>query len=250
MTRRSSGTCSTEARRLAASVAIIVQARAGSTRLPEKVLKPFGGSTLLGYIVRRLARTGPPVWLATSDDPRDDRVAAAGAEAAASVFRGSEADVLDRFARCIESMPAVPDVVVRMCADRAFACPVLVQELLDVYEAVGRPDYLANNLVGSFPIGLDVELVRTTQLLAAADADADAYEREHVTAYFYRRPDEFRLVNVPCAFGNFSSVRVVVDTEHDYRRLLDVERRLAKVAPDYEYRDVLTLATLEPELFP
>jgi spore coat polysaccharide biosynthesis protein SpsF len=250
MTRRSNGTCSTEARRLAVSAGIIVQARAASTRLPEKVLKPLGGSTLLGHIVRRLTRAGLPVWLATSENPRDDRVAAAGAEAAASVFRGSEADVLDRFARCIESMPAVPDVVVRMCADRPLACPVLVRELLDIYEAVGRPDYLANNLVKSFPDGLDVELVRTTQLLAAAEAAADAYEREHVTPYFYRRPDEFRLVNVPCAFGNFSSVRAAIDTEHDYRRLVEVERRLAKAAPDYEYRDVLTLATVEPELFP
>jgi spore coat polysaccharide biosynthesis protein SpsF (cytidylyltransferase family) len=45
-------------------------------------------------------------------------------------------------------------------------------------------------------------------------------------------------------------VRAVVDTAHDYGRLVDVERRLAKASPDYEYRDVLTLATLEPELFP
>jgi spore coat polysaccharide biosynthesis protein SpsF len=214
------------------------------------VLKPFGGSTLLGHIVGRLARTDLPMWLATSESPLDDRVADAGAEAGASVFRGSEADVLDRFARCVESMQVVPDVVVRMCADRALACPVLVRELLDVYEAVGQPDYLANNLVGSFPVGLDVELVRAAHLLAAAEAAVDAYEREHVTAYFYRRPDEFRVVNVPCAFGNFSSVRAVVDTDHDYRRLLDVERRLAEAAPDYEYRDVLTLATIEPELFP
>jgi spore coat polysaccharide biosynthesis protein SpsF len=249
MTRRFSGTCSTKARRLAASVSIIVQARAGSTRLPEKVLKPFGDSTLLGHILERLARTGLPMWLATSEDPRDDRVAAVAA-AAANVFRGSEADVLGRFARCVESMPSVPDVVVRMCADRALACPVLVRELLDVYEAVGRPDYLANNLVRSFPVGLDVEVVRTRNLLGAAEAAVDAYEREHVTAYFYRRSDEFRVVNVPCAFGNFSSVRAVVDTDHDYRRLLEVEGRLVKAAPDYEYRDVLTLATIAPELFP
>ena len=37
-----------------ASVTAVVQARMSSTRLPGKVLRPLGDSTVLGQVIRRL----------------------------------------------------------------------------------------------------------------------------------------------------------------------------------------------------
>ena len=85
------GTCWRGTHPLAADVVIVVQARSGSTRLPNKVMLPFGESTLLLHILGRLRRGGHfDVRLATSNHPRDDEVAAAGRSTGCAVFRGPD----------------------------------------------------------------------------------------------------------------------------------------------------------------
>jgi spore coat polysaccharide biosynthesis protein SpsF len=224
-------------------VVAIVQARMGSSRLPGKVLAPFASSTVLAHTVERLRRVSHPleIVVATTDLDDDDPIVAACADAGVRVFRGAATDVLERFAACVASFPARPPLVLRICADRPLLCPVLVDELLAAYDELGRPDYLANNLLPSYPDGLDLELVRTECLERAREEAVDPFEREHVTPFVYRRPQRFRLAGLFCPFGNFSSVRVALDTPEDYERLV---RMHAQLPADYDYRDVLTAATL------
>ena len=229
---------------------VIVQARMGSKRLPGKVLLPFGGTTLLRFILRRLARTGLHVVVATTTLDEDEPVAAEAADVGAGVFRGAAEDVLGRFAACLGSMPDAPELVVRVCADRPFVCPTLLGELLERYEQVGSPDYLSNTIVRSYPVGLDLELVRTRALLEANDAATDPYEREHVTPFVYRRPERFTLRDVTNPYGNFSHVRAVVDTQADYDALSTLEQRLTARREDHDHCDLLNAAILEPERFP
>ena len=228
-------------------VVAIVQARMGSSRFPGKSLSPFAGSTLLEHILTRLgqAERGFDVVVATTDHPEDDAIVERCREGGIACFRGSPADVLERFAACVESLPAPPELVLRVCADRPLLCPRLVEELLDAYEELGRPDYLANNLPPSYPDGLDLELVRVEALLAARSDSVDPYEREHVTPFVYRRPERFRLAGLTCPFGSFADVRVALDTPEDGERL---QRAHDALPSGYDYRDVLNLAALRPEL--
>lgn len=48
------------------SSTLLIQARLGSTRLPGKVLLPFGGSTILELQWQRMAAMGLPQMLVTS----------------------------------------------------------------------------------------------------------------------------------------------------------------------------------------
>jgi len=218
-------------------VAAVVQARMGSTRLPGKTLAPFAGTTVLGHMLARLRTVRHPVDLvvATSDRPEDDAVARACEQAAVGVFRGSADDVLARVLAAARSAGA--ELVLRICADRPLLCPALVDELLDAYDELERPDYLANNLPPSYPDGLDLELVRIGCLDQAARESVDPYEREHVTPFVYRRPERFRLAGLVCPFGNFSHVRVALDTRDDLERLTMLHARLPE---GYDHRDVLT----------
>jgi len=235
----------------APAVAVVVQARMGSRRLPGKIARPFGGSTLLEHILGRLRRARvTELVVATSAAPADDRTEELALAGRARVHRGSETDVLGRFAECVERLEADPDVVVRVCADRPFVCPALLDTLVERWELAGRPDYLSNTLTRSYPNGLDLELVRPEVLAAAAREAADPYEREHVTPFVYRRPDRFRLVEDICPWGNFSQVRATVDEERDLVALAAVHERLAAVDPEYEHSAVLNLATLDPAAFP
>ena len=73
-------------------------------------------------------------------------------------------------------------------------------------------DVLERPAVEAFGGHRDLELVRT-ECLEQADAESvDSYEREHVTPFVYRRPDRYRLANLVCPFGNFSSLRLALET--------------------------------------
>jgi spore coat polysaccharide biosynthesis protein SpsF len=221
----------------------------GSTRLPGKSLREFGDSTLLQHILRRLGRMEQRASLlvATSTEPEDDAIEAACRDEQVAVFRGWRDDVLGRVAAAVEALDPRPDLVLRVCADRPLACPRLADELLATYDDAGRPDYLSNTLVKSYPDGLDLELVSTDALLEAAAEAADPYEREHVTPFVYRRPERYSLVNLACPYGNYSDVRATIDYPADYEALTRV---VARLGAGHDWRDVLTLAEVEAGLFP
>ena len=79
-------------------VVTVVQARTGSTRLPNKVLRPLAGAPLLQRMVERVraAELAGVVIVATTTEPGDDPIEALCAAADIACFRGHPLDLLDR----------------------------------------------------------------------------------------------------------------------------------------------------------
>lgn len=182
-------------------VLVVVQARTGSTRLPGKVLKDIGGVPMLELQLRRLLpvteRPEVKIVVATSDLPGDDLIAEVAASLGLAVTRGSEHDVLGRFAQALQEHPA--DIVVRITADCPLSDPNIVGAAIDLHRGEGV-DYTSNVLPRTYPKGLDVEVVSAAALLAA-DREATARpDREHVTPFVYRHPERFRLANLDSGF--------------------------------------------------
>src|SRR5882757_2408060 len=80
----------------------IAQARMGSTRLPGKVMFYLADKPVLQWVYDAIkAADGiDEVVIATSTLPQDDNIAKYCAMNRINCFRGSEADVLDRFYHC------------------------------------------------------------------------------------------------------------------------------------------------------
>src|SRR6185437_9272961 len=95
----------------------IIQARMGSSRLPGKVLTDLGGKPVLAWSVRaaRAALGVDEVWVATSDAKSDDATADWCKANGIAVHRGSESDVVDRYAGAARTSGA--NVVIRLTAD-------------------------------------------------------------------------------------------------------------------------------------
>ncbi len=218
------------------TVVCVVQARMGSTRLPGKVLADLGGRTMLTLVLRRL--TPAPVdrlVVATTEDPADEAVVTAALAEGADVVRGSAHDVLARFVAVLDRHPA--DAVVRITADCPFIDPGLVGAVVARWRD-SAADYASNTLDRTYPDGLDVEVVSSGALRAAATESTDPYEREHVTPFVYRRPERFRLAGLR-HHDDRSHHRWTVDTAEDLDR---VRRLLARVGRiDFGWEDLLPL---------
>ncbi|HUS96970.1 MAG TPA: glycosyltransferase family protein, partial [Hyphomicrobiaceae bacterium] len=158
----------------------IIQARMTSTRLPGKVLAEFAGQPMLSYMLDRVRRAQSldGILIATTLNHTDDPVVDLCHEVGVAVFRGSEADVLGRYAAAAADAQA--DTIVRLTADCPLIDPHLIDQAVSTFREGGF-DYLSNSIQLSYPDGLDVE-VFTRSALARANAEANLpFHREHVT---------------------------------------------------------------------
>jgi spore coat polysaccharide biosynthesis protein SpsF len=195
-------------------VIAIVQARMGSSRLPGKVLMPLIRKPLLEIILERLSfsKTLDQTIVATTTSPQDDVLNEWLLQKNIPVFRGKENDVLDRFYHCALEHKA--KIIVRITADDPFKDFVTIDKA--VKELLDDPllDYCSNNLIPTFPEGLDVEVFRFSGLLNAFKNASLASEREHVTPYIWKNEDIFKLKNIEHT-QNLSHWRLTIDTNVD-----------------------------------
>ncbi len=228
------------------TVAAIVQARLGSTRLPGKVLTEMGGRSVLEHVLRRCAAIPgvDTVVCATTDSPADDPVAAAAGALGAAVFRGSEADVLARYAGAAAAAGA--DVVVRVTSDCPLIDPAVCGAVLDLVTS-GRADYATNNLPPSWPHGLDCEAF-TADALARANREAsEPAAREHVTPWMRRNPDLVRA-NLAGPGGERARMRWTLDYPEDRAFLAALFEVLAEGPADTGWDAVAATVERHPDL--
>lgn len=226
-------------------VVAIVQARMGSTRLPNKVMKPIGGIPMIGLLLGRLARSRQidQIVLATSTDecntPLVEYVQKLGYDCA----RGSENDVLDRY--LVAARQAKADVVVRITGDCPLIDPGLVDRAIEQFKTA-RVDYLSNTAPATYPDGLDTEVFSLEALERAGRESQELFDREHVTPYL-RRPGLFKT-GVMRNAEDLSGLRWTVDELADF----DVVRQVfAFFAPDihFTWAQVLELQKKQSDIF-
>jgi spore coat polysaccharide biosynthesis protein SpsF len=207
----------------------IIQARMSSTRLPGKVLLPLGDETVLGQVVRRvkLCRRVDEVIVATTDAPDDGAIVRECGQIGVGWYRGSLTDVLGRYHGAARAAGA--EVVARVTSDCPLFDPTVLDSMMERFCGLRQNgagvDYLSNTLKRRYPRGLDAEVFTFAALdKAQAEARAD-FEREHVTPYFYRHPELFRLSSYEGA-EDHAGERWTLDTPEDYQMLQAVYREL------------------------
>ncbi len=168
---------------------------------------------MLAQLLDRLgeARQLSGVVVATSDQPDDDAIAQFCASGAIRCYRGPLDDVAERLARAAEWMGA--EAFVRICGDSPLTDPALIDAIVELY-AAAEVDLATNVQVRTFPRGLSVEVVRVEALRRARDI-MEFGEEEHVTRVFYRRPREFRIVNMTSGH-DWGEVHMSVDTAEEF----------------------------------
>lgn len=223
----------------------ILQARMTSTRLPGKVMRPILGEPMLARQierVRRAQRIGRLV-VATSREAEDDPIDALCRKLQVAFFRGSLDDVLARFVSAARTFGPT-DQVIRLTGDCPLADWTVIDAVVDLHLASGA-DYTSNTQTLTFPKGLDVEVFRMEHLETAFLGTRDAYDREHVTPFFYKQPGRFKLANLE-RDPPLGDLRWTVDTAEDLAFVEKVYAALYPQNPAFTSDDVLGLLGGEP----
>ncbi len=227
------------------TVAAIIQARMGSSRLPGKVLLTLQGRTVLDHVITRCQaiRGVDAVCCAVPETPDSDPVAEEAARLGAIVVRGPEQDVLARYDGAARELGA--DIIMRVTSDCPLTDPEVNAQVLELLRRTGA-DYAANNLEPDWPHGLDCEAFSAAALAEAAREARDPYEREHVTPWLRQHPS-LRRAHLAGPGGDIGDLRWTLDYPED---LAFFSTLFEKLSPGLErgYEEVLKVLRAHPEI--
>lgn len=222
----------------------IIQARCGSTRLPNKILLPLGSKRVLEHVIERAMaiKSIDEVIIATTKGAGDDVVEKIARNMGASIYRGSEHDVLDRYYKA--AMKAQATHVMRITADCPLLDPDVCNQLVEKM-ITEKADYGG---IGGFPHGLDCEFF-TMELLAQAHKAATSKEdREHVTLWM-KRHEAIKKSYLRVDDGHdYKSHRWTIDYPEDYEFLQAVFSLKEGDEKVYSFRDVIEILAANSHL--
>ena len=189
----------------------IIQARMGSKRLRGKSLIPVAGIPLLKRVVDIVKQLPfiDEVYIATTLLEEDDTIEILSNEYNVKCFRGDSLNVLKRYADAAADMDE-KDNIVRITADNPFNWVEISQSLYEVHEDNGN-DYTC--IDGLSKIVCEVIRVRALRG-AAVKENLDPFDKEHVTSYFRKHKENFK---VECLPSDFHGLR------HDLDRFLTID---------------------------
>lgn len=225
---------------------VLIQARCGSTRLPNKVLKDICGKTDLQWVIERVSRSKlvDEVMVITSIEKNNLPLIHLCTELGIRVFVGSENDVLDRYYQAAKLLN--PEYVIRITAD----CPVFDWRYLDMSleEMTDEVDYLGE-FSNSFPDGLDLEVIKFDALKRAWKEANLTSEREHVTQYIRKHEELFRIQKFECPIEGIGDKRWTLDEDEDFILIQNIYQHFLEAGKeDFHTEDILEYLTANPEL--
>jgi spore coat polysaccharide biosynthesis protein SpsF len=202
-------------------IAIVTQARVGSSRLPEKVLRKIQNQRLLEIHLKRVSKSklATHFIVATTHETGAEQITTIARECNWQFYKGDTQNVLQRFCNALENIK--PDWVVRITSD----CPLIDAELIDQvieFTIHHKLDYCSNSIGQlSFPDGQDVEVFTYKALLKAQKEALLLSDKEHVTPYIWRNSNLFGATAfTSLTYENqtdYSGIRMTVDEESDFQ---------------------------------
>ncbi len=146
-------------------VVTIIQARVGSTRLPNKIFLPLAGEPLIFRMYERVKQSvaAGDVVIAIPNDSSDDPIEQFCSDRKIPVYRGETFDLLDRHYKAALKFNA--DAVVKIPSDCPLIDPEVITKVIYYYlENSKHYDYVSNLHPASYPDGNDVEIISISAL--------------------------------------------------------------------------------------
>lgn len=226
-------------------ISVLIQTRTGSSRLPNKVLKTIEGKPAIWHVINRVKQieSVEQIALITTKKPEDKILLKIAEENGIIGFAGNELDVLDRHFQCAEEIKSDP--IIRITSDCPLIDPFLSEKILQYYLS-NDFDYVSNTITPTFPDGLDTEIFSYEALEKASYEAKLPSEREHVTPYFIKHPEKFKISNYVNDY-DLSNLRWTLDQGQDLTFIQEIYSRM-KPKTIFSMNEILNILSSNPEL--
>tara|TARA_Y200000002_G_scaffold375444_1_gene377749 strand:- start:4175 stop:4897 length:723 start_codon:yes stop_codon:yes gene_type:complete len=225
------------------NIHIIIQARTGSTRLPNKVMKKLEDKIVLQHVVDRLKKSNyaSDIIICTTRKKNDDVIADFCLYNKIKIYRGSESNVLERYYETAKYFNS--NIIIRVTSDCPLVDATYIDMMIDFFFNENL-SYLGPRYFGKhkFPDGFNGE-VFNYNILEEAHKNALINEREHVTTYMIKKysKKEFEYPILYKKYKNliFSNLHLSLDTSEDYELLKNIFSNVYLKKKDFKLEDVL-----------
>ncbi len=192
---------------------IIIQARCGSKRLPNKVLLKLGDKTILEHVIERVKKVSfrKKIIIATTKNEKDKKIIHVAKKTKCFYFKGSEKNVLSRYFDCSKKFRL--NKIIRICSDSPFIDPKIIEKAHKIFKKK-KYDYVSNIIKPTYPAGMSVEIFNFESLKKANEAITDKNEKEHVTPFIYRNKKIFKIKNFATK-KKYKNYRFSIDYKKD-----------------------------------
>lgn len=204
----------------------VIQARMGSSRLPNKMMLHLHGYPVIEWVCHRAAqgRLIDKLVVAIPDTPLDEILALYLSRQGYTIFRGSETDVLARIYLAAKEHHATQ--VIRICADNPLISGEEIDNLVSFYFS-HECDYAYNQrpLHNRYPDGLGAEITSLAVLERLHRAATSPEHREHAFNYLWDHQEQFSIMTFDPPDPEIAQphLKLDIDTAKDYLRFLAQE---------------------------
>jgi len=204
-------------------IGIIVFSRYNSTRFPGKALVKIEGRELLGHVLDRAKKIGNEfkIVVATSLHEDDDKIERFAISEKVDVYRGSQNNLIERAIECSKKFNF--NGFSRICGDRPLFCPDIARELI-LYHVKHSIQLTTNIKKKTYPRGFTSEVIDVDSLIKVKKKSLLKYDLEHITSYFYRNSEDFKIYNFESPIKDISDLSFTIDYPEDIDKISKIMR--------------------------
>lgn len=204
----------------------LIQARCGSKRLPNKVIKLINGKSTIEHLHKRMTLTNffSKIVILTSDEKKDDKIINICKKKKYRFFRGSEKNVSLRFFNfCLANEM---DFFLRVNADSPLLDFNIIEKKIKFLK---KFQIVTNCMVKTYPKGQSFELISKKIFVNSYKYFYKKSHFEHVTRYFYDNHKKYKILNFKLNINLNKKYNFCIDTMSDFKRIKKIFHKLKKL---------------------
>lgn len=200
-------------------IAILIQARYNSKRLPGKICLKILDKELLLHVYDNCKKSYlRNIYIITSKNKSDNPIIDLCKKNKIKYFRGNLRNVYLRYFQAIKKFKL--DAFVRITGDSPLIDYNIINKAIKKF-LKEKPDIITNVFPRTFPIGQSVEVINSKIFLSNYKNILKSNEKEHITKYFYKNSEDFKIINFKNK-KNESKKNLSINTRKDFFKIREI----------------------------